>query len=140
MKTLMSDPKKENYPFTEAELEHFKNLLLKKRKEAENELEAIKKNIENHMDVDDADLSSITHHQGDMGSNMEEQDLNYQFLERTQRFIKQIDAALRRIEEGRYGICVATGKPIEKGRLEIVPHTNYSVAAKMKGLSKKYYN
>ena len=136
----MSDPKKENYPFTEAELEHFKNLLLKKRKEAENELEAIKKNIENHMDVDDADLSSITHHQGDIGSNMEEQDLNYQFLERTQRFIKQIDAALRRIEEGRYGICVSTGKPIEKGRLEIVPHTNYSVTAKMKGLSKKYYN
>jgi len=139
MKTIISTPKRKNYPFTEAELEHFKKLLLEKRGEAENELEAIKSNIENHRDVDDADISSITHHQGDLGSNMEEQDLNYQFLERTKRFIGQIDAALRRIEEGTYGICVATGKPIEKGRLEIVPHTNYSVMAKTKGMTRKYF-
>jgi RNA polymerase-binding transcription factor DksA len=42
-----------------------------------------------------------------------------------------------RIKKGTYGICVATGEPIEKGRLEIVPHTNYSVEAKLKGLKRR---
>lgn len=133
-----SDQKKVmEYPFSEKELEYFENLLLKKRKEALDEFEAIRNNIENHRDVDDADQSSITHHQGDMGSNMEEQDLNYQFLERTRRYIQQLERALLRIKRGTYGICVATGEPIEKGRLEIVPHTNYSVEAKMKGLKRR---
>ncbi|MGF1671355.1 MAG: TraR/DksA family transcriptional regulator [Balneolaceae bacterium] len=130
---------KENWnPFTGEELEYFKNLILEKRRNAERELEAIKNNIENHREVDDADISSITHHQGDMGSNMEEEDLNYQFLQRTRRFINQLDEALKRIENGTYGICVATGKPIQKGRLEIVPHTNYSVMAKKNGLARKF--
>jgi len=135
--TKSSQNRTMEYPFSKKELEYFENLLLKKRKNALDEYEAILKNIENHREVDDADQSSITHHQGDMGSNMEEQDLNYQFLERTRRFIQQLDRALIRIKKGTYGICVATGKPIEKGRLEIVPHTNYSVEAKLKGLSRR---
>jgi RNA polymerase-binding protein DksA len=35
----------------------------------------------------------------------------------------QIRAALRRIEEGKYGICVACGAPIPEARLDVVPHT-----------------
>ncbi|HMB97169.1 MAG TPA: TraR/DksA family transcriptional regulator [Balneolaceae bacterium] len=135
--TKIGKKKVKEYPFSEEELNYFENLLLKKRKEALHEFEAIRKNIENHRDVDDADQSSITHHQGDLGSNMEEQDLNYQFLERTRRYIQQLDRALMRIKRGTYGICVATGEPIEKGRLEIVPHTNYSVDAKLKGLKRR---
>jgi len=135
--TKIGKKKVKEYPFSEEELNYFENLLLNKRKEALHEFEAIRKNIENHRDVDDADQSSITHHQGDLGSNMEEQDLNYQFLERTRRYIQQLDRALMRIKRGTYGICVATGEPIEKGRLEIVPHTNYSVEAKLKGLKRR---
>jgi RNA polymerase-binding transcription factor DksA len=56
-------------------------------------------------------------------------------LERTKKYIEQINEALARIENGTYGICLATGKPISKGRLEAVPHTRYSVAAKKKGLA-----
>jgi len=135
--TKIGKKKVKEYPFSEEELNYFESLLLNKRKEALHEFEAIRKNIENHRDVDDADQSSITHHQGDLGSNMEEQDLNYQFLERTRRYIQQLDRALMRIKRGTYGVCVATGEPIEKGRLEIVPHTNYSVEAKLKGLKRR---
>ena len=35
--------------------------------------------------------------------------------------IRQIDAALERIEEGGYGACAACGEPIAKGRLEALP-------------------
>ena len=36
--------------------------------------------------------------------------------------IAQIRAALRRIEEGTYGVCVECGEPIPGKRLEVVPH------------------
>ncbi|MCB0133114.1 MAG: TraR/DksA C4-type zinc finger protein [Caldilineaceae bacterium] len=35
--------------------------------------------------------------------------------------LKDIDAALRSIEKGRYGICERCDKPIEIGRLEVKP-------------------
>lgn len=37
--------------------------------------------------------------------------------------IRQIQAALKRIREGAYGVCVACGKPISDERLDILPHT-----------------
>ncbi len=37
----------------------------------------------------------------------------------------EIDEALRRIEEGRYGICEISGKPIEKERLKAIPYARY---------------
>ena len=121
-------------PFDDQELEYFKSLLLEKRNTAEKELEAIDKNITNLNEADDADYSSVAHHMGDVGSDVEEQELSYQLKERTQKFIEEIDDALERIENGTYGICQATGKKISKGRLESVPHTRYSIEAKEKGI------
>ena len=37
--------------------------------------------------------------------------------------LRAIDNALRRIEEGTYGICEVCGGPIEKERLELLPWT-----------------
>jgi RNA polymerase-binding transcription factor DksA len=36
--------------------------------------------------------------------------------------LRQIDRALERIAEGRYGICEACGQPIAEGRLRAVPY------------------
>ncbi|HMB46794.1 MAG TPA: TraR/DksA family transcriptional regulator [Afifellaceae bacterium] len=36
--------------------------------------------------------------------------------------IKMIQAALARIENGTYGICVACGEPVSEERLDAVPH------------------
>lgn len=110
-----------------SELNHFRQLLIKKRQQALQQIDQLTDNIANLDEADDADFSSISHHPGDVGSDTEEQELNYQLRERATTFIKQIDAALERIENGTYGICQATGKPISRQRLEIVPHTRYSI-------------
>ncbi|RMF37257.1 MAG: TraR/DksA family transcriptional regulator [Alphaproteobacteria bacterium] len=36
--------------------------------------------------------------------------------------LRAIDAALARVEQGTFGICVECGEEIEEGRLDIVPH------------------
>jgi RNA polymerase-binding transcription factor DksA len=44
----------------------------------------------------------------------------------------EINHALRRIEEGRYGVCEITGKPIPMSRLKAIPWTRFVAAAERK--------
>lgn len=122
-------------PFSDEELEHFKNLLLNKRKEAGENLENLRNAQANLAEADDEDSSSMDHHMGDWGSDEQDSDRNYRLIERTQEYLKHVDDALDRIENKTYGICLATEKPISKERLETVPHTRYSMEAKEKGLA-----
>ncbi len=41
--------------------------------------------------------------------------------------LRLIEAALARIENGKYGICLKSGKPIPKERLEAIPYALYRV-------------
>ena len=43
--------------------------------------------------------------------------------------LQLVEAALLRIREGRYGICMKTGKPISRERLEAIPYALYGVEA-----------
>ncbi len=49
--------------------------------------------------------------------------------DRERKLISKIDAALRRIEDGRYGFCEATGEAITLNRLEARPIATLSIAA-----------
>lgn len=48
-------------------------------------------------------------------------ELNLADIERDTAEINDIDAALRRIEDGRYGICLDCGEPIAVERLQAYP-------------------
>lgn len=45
------------------------------------------------------------------------------------RSLLEVEAALQRIEQGKYGICEMTGKPIAAARLRAVPWTRFSLEA-----------
>lgn len=132
----MRNPQKPKTPFSDDELNHFKELLLAKRAEAQEKLDKIRSAQSNLAEADDADYSSLTHHMGDVASDEQEAEMNYVQIQRTREYIGHINEALERIANKTYGICQATGKPISKGRLETVPHTRYSIEAKQQGLAK----
>ncbi|MDE6431848.1 MAG: TraR/DksA family transcriptional regulator [Opitutales bacterium] len=48
-------------------------------------------------------------------------------LSSEQEALTEIEQAIQRIHDGTYGICEATGNPIEPKRLEAVPFTRYSL-------------
>ncbi len=121
----------------EAELAYFEALIINKKEEAQQELEYLMNTLDDIRSSDDDDSSSIDHHMSDMGSIEESLDLTNRLIQRNIKFIRELDRALIRIENGTYGICRATGQPIEKGRLEFAPHTRYSIAAKNSGLDKR---
>lgn len=121
----------------ETELAYFEALIIRKREEAQNELNFLLSSLEEQRSAEGDDASSIDHHMSDLGSIEESVDLTNRLIERNRKFINELNRALERIHNGTYGICRATGEPIEKERLEFAPHTRYSIAAKKSGLDKR---
>jgi DnaK suppressor protein len=68
-------------------------------------------------------------HMADVGSDNYEQEFTLGLMENEEQVLEQIEAALERIEEGTYGICIDTGKKIPKTRLNAIPYTPYCVEA-----------
>ena len=64
------------------------------------------------------------------GSATQEKEELTTMCARQQKFIRDLQQALVRIENKTYGICRVTGKLIPKERLRIVPHATLSIEAK----------
>ncbi|MFM8253584.1 MAG: TraR/DksA family transcriptional regulator [Planctomycetota bacterium] len=73
------------------------------------------------------DLSSMPIHMADVGSDNFEQEFTLSLMENDEETLSQIEAALERIEEGVYGLCVECDAKIPKMRLQALPYTPYCV-------------
>jgi RNA polymerase-binding transcription factor DksA len=79
-----------------------------------------------------SELSNAPFHLGDMGTEEYLYDLNTTLLENEQFIAVESREALRRMDEGKFGLCVACGDAIVKDRLEAIPFTRYCVACAAK--------
>ncbi|MFN1834859.1 TraR/DksA family transcriptional regulator [Balneola sp. MJW-20] len=118
-------------PYSDKELKYFRDIIIKKRDEAEEEMEALQRSLRESME-NASDESAYSFHMADAGTDAQEREKTYMLFNRTRKFIKYLDDALKRIENKTYGVCKVTGKKISKGRLEAVPHTQLSIEAKLK--------
>ena len=118
-------------PYSDEELEYFRQIILKKRAEAEEDLNMLQQSLKESME-NNTDDSAYSFHMADAGTDAQEREKTYMLFNRTRKFIKYLDAALERINNKTYGVCRVTGKKISKGRLEAVPHTQISIEAKLK--------
>ena len=108
--------------------QEFKEIILKKIEEAKKNLELLNAAVANEgNDVTDTSPTFKTLEDGNAVLSKEE---NSKLAARQQKFIKDLEAALIRIENKTYGICKVTGKLIPKERLRIVPHTTMTIEAK----------
>ncbi len=71
--------------------------------------------------------SAFGMHQADAGSDAYDRDFALSLLSQEQDSLYEIDEALKRLEDGAYGNCEMSGKPIMKARLEALPFTRYTV-------------
>jgi RNA polymerase-binding transcription factor DksA len=72
--------------------------------------------------------SAFGMHQADAGSDSYDRDFALSLLGKEQDALYEINAALKRIEQGVYGICEMSGEKISHERLEALPFTRYTVA------------
>jgi len=118
-------------PYSDEELEYFREIIIKKMEEAEEELNTLQRTLRESME-NSSDESAYSYHMADAGTDAQEREKTYMLFNRTRKFVKYLDDALKRIDNKTYGVCKVTGKKISKGRLEAVPHTQLSIDAKLK--------
>lgn len=66
-------------------------------------------------------------HMADVGSDNFEQEFRLELLSTEHALIREIDEALQRIDDGTYGICLATHLPIGIERLRAKPWARYCI-------------
>jgi RNA polymerase-binding transcription factor DksA len=76
----------------------------------------------------DGGLSNIPMHLADLGTDTFMHDLNETLLENEQHLIAEITAAIRRIEDGTFGLCESCGTPIPETRISAMPYTRFCVS------------
>jgi DnaK suppressor protein len=87
--------------------------------------------IREGMAADEEDLGETegdtTLDSGDLSQDMFTREMDASIGEQAERRLGEVDRALRKIEEGTYGLSDESGEPIPKGRLEAVPEAARTV-------------
>jgi DnaK suppressor protein len=83
-------------------------------------------------DTEDGELSNAAgdQHLADHASEMFDREVDESLGENADQLVRDIDAALARLDEGTYGTCTRCGQPIPEERLEAVPYAVLCVSCK----------
>ena len=127
-KTKAKAKKSKKTYLTQAELDHFKDVLLQKRREIVGDVSMIEGEALNKSRLEaGGDLSSMPIHMADMGTDNFEQEFSLGLMDSERKILHEINLALHRILEATYGLCLGTGKEISKPRLEAKPWAKYCI-------------
>lgn len=123
VREFKADPKAK---MARKDLDRYREILLAKRNElvgdvANMEEEALRQNS--------GSLSNLPQHMAEQGSDTCDQSLSLDLAQVDRNLIKEIEEALKRIDDGSYGVCLRTGKRISAERLAEVPWAKYSIEA-----------
>ena len=108
---------------TRKDLAEYRALLLEKRKEIVGDV----KGMESARSASLDDLAHMPLHMADVGTDAFEQEFMLGLIESERRLLGEITEALHRIEDKTYGVCMASGRPIGKARLEFKPWAKYCI-------------
>ena len=115
--------------YSDKDLSEFKALIEQKIEKAQEDLELLKSTYMNDGN-NGTDDTSPTFKAFEEGSETMSKEANTQLAIRQEKFIRDLNNALIRIENKTYGVCRVTGKLINKKRLFLVPHATLSIEAK----------
>ena len=125
------------------DLEHFKTIIIEKREEILEDLQSLKDQM---LDPTTGEYinenSPYSLHMAEQGTDAMEREKTFLYAQRENKFLGYLDDALKRIENGIYGICIEcidepqklcdTCPLIPKARLEAVPHTQHCLPIKQR--------
>jgi DnaK suppressor protein len=113
---------------TPEELNMFREMLIAKRNELLGTVTQLRDDALHKSRQESAgDLSAMPIHMADIGSDNWEQEFTLGLLANENELLREIDEALQRMDQGTYGVCLATNKHIQKRRLRVKPWAKYCI-------------
>jgi len=110
-------------PFTKRDIDKFRKLLEAKRKAV---LVNAQKTLTTNMVLDPSDLPD----EMDLAASESLQSFEFRLRGREKAHLGKLNLALRKIDEGTFGICIECEEPITKKRLEARPETQLCIRCK----------
>ena len=123
MAATSSIPAESDPSLKKNELEHFKSILEEKRL-------AILRNAQASLEQDMTFDTNEMPDEIDLASSEYIQSFALRLRGRERFFLDKIDAALKKLEAGEFGMCEECGEPIGLKRLEARPETTYCIRCK----------
>jgi len=115
--------------YSDEDLKEFKGIIDHKLKEAREDLKLLRGQLD-HSDDHGTDDTGRSFNMMEDGSETMSREEMAHLAVRQEKFIRNLENALVRIENKTYGVCRVTGKLIQKARLKLVPHATLSIEAK----------
>ena len=118
--------------YGKSDLEHFKTIILAKKKEILEELETLRDTMIDSTTGEYTSENPTYSTHMEQGTDSMEREKTFMFASREGKFLNHLEDALKRIESGEYGRCTDCGKLIEKERLDAVPHAQQCLKCKLR--------
>ena len=112
---------------SDAQLERFRQLLLKRRAELAGDVRQLTSEVLNQTGGASTERSAMPIHMADLGSDNWEQEFTLGLIANERIRVQEIDNALARIADKTYGVCLATHKRISVARLRAKPWAKYCI-------------
>ncbi|MEZ4369084.1 MAG: TraR/DksA C4-type zinc finger protein [Kofleriaceae bacterium] len=110
-------------PLNKKELKLFRDLLEEKRRQV---IDRARKTLTEDMTLDTNDLAD----EMDLASSESLQSFEFRLRGREKSLLGKLDLALRKIDEGNFGVCEICDEPIGRKRLEARPETSLCIRCK----------
>ncbi len=101
--------------------DRFREALLEERKRVEAAIQNLHDENPGTLTEDAGEETAYDNHLADTATETYDRELDYTLEENSEHVLAEIDASLKRIEEGTYGTCTNCGKQIAEERLEALP-------------------
>src|ERR1700760_2896210 len=94
--------------------------LLRERQGVQKEVESLRVTLGTSLE-DETDEDGFDSHLGDAATATYDRELEVTLEDNEEHLLAQYDAAIRRLEQGRYGTCTGCGGAIAEERLDALP-------------------
>ncbi|MDD4894025.1 MAG: TraR/DksA family transcriptional regulator [Candidatus Omnitrophica bacterium] len=119
--------------FTKKELEYFKKLILKMKDKILAEIKHISEDTLKKSQKDaSGDISGYTYHMADVASDTYDREFSMGIASDERQSLYELDDAIKKIEEGTFGICEECKSAITKSRLKVVPFARLCIKCQEK--------
>ena len=116
-----------------ADLAAFKKLILKKKEDIIEHIREISEETVKKSQKDaSGDISSYTYHMADVATDNYDREFSMGRVSEDREFLFELDDALKRIEDGSFGICDDCGALVSKTRLKAVPSARLCIKCQEK--------
>ena len=110
------------------QIKQLRQLLITERAKLAEEIKSIARDAATSPRDASGDLSAYTIHMADMAADTYDRELNMNIASSEQELLYQIDDALKRLDDGSYGVCQQCNQPIAMSRLKAVPYASMCIA------------